>query len=79
MNKLASAILGATVAVASASAFAGPDWQLIEKARKHEHVQAPALSKETAGPRGTVRFAQQDGGTMMAMGKECADMMQSRK
>lgn len=74
MNKLFATLIGISIATVSASAFAGPDWQIIEKGRQARHAEAQALSKQTAGPRNTVRFAAQDPATMQAM-KDCADAM----
>lgn len=82
MNKLINALIGAAIATASVSAFAGPDWNVIDKARKAkqtEQAAAPALSTQTAGPKGTVRFAELDPAVQAAMMKECADMMKERK
>ena len=84
MNKLITTLIGATLAAASVSAFAGPDWTVIEKARQAKQAEtrqteAQPLSPHTAGPRGTVRFADLDPAAKAAMMKECADMMQSRK
>lgn len=78
MNKLVTTIVGATLVAATSLAFAGPNWNIIEKARRAKQVDLPALSSQTAGPRNTVRFAEQDPAAMAAMMKECANMTRSR-
>ncbi len=39
MKKLLDTLIGAVALSAMLPAFAGPDWQAIEQARKHKHVQ----------------------------------------
>ena len=72
MNKLFATLIGISIATVSATAFAGPDWQIIERARQARHAEAQALSKQAASPRNTVRFAAQDPATMQPM-KDCAE------
>lgn len=84
MNKLITTFIGATLAAASVSAFAGPDWYVIEKARQAKQVEAkqaeaPAPSPQVIGPRSAARIDQQDPVAKAAMMKECADMTQMRK
>ena len=67
MNKLFATLIGISVATVSASAFAGPDWQIIEKGRQARHAEAQARSTQTAGPRNTVRFAAPAPATVQAM------------
>ena len=74
MNKSFASFIGIGTAIVSATAFAGPDWQIIERARQARHAEAQALSKQAASPRNTVRFAAQDPATMQPM-KDCADAL----
>ena len=67
MNKLFTSLIGISIATVSASAFAGPDWQIIEKGRQARHAEAQALSKQTAGPRNTVHFAAPAPATVQAL------------
>ncbi len=83
MNKLITTFIGAVIATASVSAFAGPDWYVIEKARKAKQMGAPMVSAQpVASPQaarlqGSVRPTEQDTANA-AMMKECAGMMQKR-
>lgn len=47
MRKLITTLIGTIAMGATLSAFAGPDWQAIEQARKNAHVQASKMEKAT--------------------------------
>ena len=51
MNKVHTNLIGAAVLVATLPAFAGPDWQVIEEARKnHSAAQAQRGALRSALP-----------------------------
>lgn len=47
MKQLIVTLIGTIALGATLSAFAGPDWQAIEQARKNAHAQASKMEKAT--------------------------------
>lgn len=84
MKKLLISLAGVLTIGAALPAIAGPDWQLIEQARKAKAIkmqrdvmqQSQLTAADTGTPGASASSQQMDKGSHMdGMMKECAEMM----
>ena len=79
MKTLLITLAGVATIAAAMPATAGPDWQVIEQARKAKHAQlqreAAATAQSTGSSGASGDTAQADEARRQQMMKDCMDMM----